>query len=257
MHVLDVLQVADHRVPVGVPGEGGLHHLLVHLLAGVAGALHVLAEDRSGLGAGGGLVVGDVLEAIGLVLEDGGQRPGRSVEVVDGHVLAGERVGVQPEARHGLAVLLGGVLLGAAEHHVLEEEREYRAALLHFIAAAHAHQRVVGDQAGSVVLDEGDAQTVGQRVHLDRKWIRLPRVGGGRGGGRDQRGKKRKQQEIPPRAAHGSRHPPRIKETNASFQPQRGQSARRRKQSLRNHFFAWVWCQTPTVGAPPYAVMAR
>src|SRR5712664_212878 len=42
---------------------------------------------------------------------------------------------------------------------------------------------------------------------------------------------------FPPRAAHGSRHPPRIKESNASDQRQSAVSAQRRKRSLKGSVF--------------------
>ena len=194
-HVLDVLRVADDGMRVRVPRERGLHQLLEHLLLGVAGALQVLAEDGAGLGAERGLVVIEVLEAIGLVLDDGRQRFRRTVEVVDGHVLAGERVGVQAEARDRLVVLLRRMLLRSAEHHVLEEVRVSGPAFLHFVAAADAHQRVVGDQSRGLVGDEDDPQAIRERMHLHREGERL--LGSGRGccGGRDQRGQERNHHE--------------------------------------------------------------
>ena len=108
--------------------------------------------------------------------------------MIDGHVLAGERVGVQAEARDGLLVLLRRVLLGSAEHHVFEEVRVSGLAFLHFVAATDAHQRVVRDQTRGVVGDENDPQTVRERMQLHREGERL--LGSGRGccGDRDQRG---------------------------------------------------------------------
>ncbi len=193
-HVLDVLEVADDGVAVRVPGVGRLEHLLLELLLGDGGALLVLAHDGARLGAEARLVVVEVLKAVGLVVDDGRQRFGGAVQMVDGHVLAGEGVGVQPQPGHRGVVLVGGMRLGAAEHHVLEEVGEARAAFLHLVAAADAHQRVVGDEPRRVVGHEHHAQPVGQRVQLGGKGEGLRgRRAAGSGGRRHERGEEREQ----------------------------------------------------------------
>ena len=168
---------------VGMGGVRGLQHLLGQLLLGVGGALLVLAEDGAGLGAEGGVVVVEVLEAVRLVLDDGGQRLGRPVQVVHGHVELRVRIGVEAQPGDRCVVVLGGVLLRAAEHHVLEEVRVAGAARLGLVAASDAHQRVVGDQAWRVVGDEDQPQAVSQDVRLGRERECLGRCGG-RGGPR-------------------------------------------------------------------------
>jgi hypothetical protein len=109
------------------------------------------------------------LEAIGLVLDDGRKGLRGAEQVVDRHVLTGEGIGVEAETGDRGVVVLRGVLLGAAEHHVLEEVGVARAALLRLVAAAHTHERVISHEAGRIVAHHDDAEAVRQRVHLLRE----------------------------------------------------------------------------------------
>jgi hypothetical protein len=49
----------------------------------------------------------------------------------------------------------------SAEHHVLEEMGKARLARFDFVAAAGAHDGIVGDQPGRIVFDDENAQPVG------------------------------------------------------------------------------------------------
>jgi hypothetical protein len=139
-HVLDVLEEAHRRVPVGVRLEGVLALHLDQLLDRVRAVLVVLAEHRARLGLEGLERVVEVLEAVGLDLQDRLEvLPGEGGVVVR-EVVAREGVLARARLRHDRLVRFGRVRLRAAEHHVLEEVREARLAGLHLVARAGHHR---------------------------------------------------------------------------------------------------------------------
>ena len=89
---------------------------------------------------------------------------GQGLEVV-GAVLGGAAVESAAGGRHQLKVLLVAHVVGALEHHVLEEVRKARLANLlagraHVVGHVHVHQRV------GVVFAHDEGEAVGQHVFL-------------------------------------------------------------------------------------------
>ena len=159
-HVPDVLQEPDRRVLVRVRRVREVVQGLAQQRHRVREVQVVLAEDGAGLGAEVLLGVPQVEEAVGLEVDDGLQRVRARHDVVGGPVRGRERVRVGPDALDHGVVGLGGVLLGAPEHHVLEEVRVAREARLDLVPRAGAHHRVVGDDAGAVVVDADHREPV-------------------------------------------------------------------------------------------------
>ena len=82
--------------------------------------------------------------------------------------------------RHDPVIGRAGMLLRAAEHHVLEEVGEARAAGLHLVAAARADDREIGDKPRAGRRDRNQRQPVGKPMLLDkgRGKILRPRMEG-------------------------------------------------------------------------------
>ena len=128
------------------------------------------------------------LEAIGLDLDDLGQRRLAGEDVIHGQVVGGVRVRVRAHLLDDGGVLVGRVVHAAAEHQVLEEVREAGLARFDLVAAARADDRVEGDQARGVEADDVDLEPVGQRPLRDRKRERQPAARGRCRGGRRRGG---------------------------------------------------------------------
>ncbi len=166
-HGLDVVEETDRRVLVGVLGEGELPHLLEHRLDGVRNALVVLAQHGQGLGAERVFGVLQVLEAVGLHVHHGGQLAHRADDVVGRPVVGrvGVRIGAHP--LEDVVVLVLRVLVGTAEHHVLEEVGEAAVAWLDLVAGAGAHHGVIGHRPRAVVGDDDHLEAVVERGLVD------------------------------------------------------------------------------------------
>jgi hypothetical protein len=153
-------------VLVGVDVVGDVLDLLVEQREGLRDALAVLAVDGARLGLEGRLLVIEVLEPVGLDLDDLLEVFGGEVEVVAGDVIGGVGVRVGADRGHDAVVDGTGIGLRAAEHHVLEEVGEARLAGLHFVAAPGPHDRVVGDDAGAFHRDQDDLEPVREGLPL-------------------------------------------------------------------------------------------
>jgi hypothetical protein len=135
-HVLDVGEEAHARVLVRVHRVGQVGQALRGLDQRVREVLEVLALDRERLGAELGIAVLEVLEPVRLEREHLVQVRRGEIRVVVRVVVRGVGVLVGARGLDARVVLLGRVLLGAAEHHVLEEVREAGLAGLHLVARA-------------------------------------------------------------------------------------------------------------------------
>ena len=167
-HVLDVGEEADGRVLVGVRRVGLVLHRLVEDQERRRGRLVVLAEHGPRLFLEVGLAVLEVLEPVGLDLDEGRQRRGGDGQVVAGPVVGRERVVVGPQHLDDVVVFLLGVRLGPTEHHVLEEVGEPGEALLDLVPRPGADHRVVGDDPRRVERHREDRQAVVKRRAPDR-----------------------------------------------------------------------------------------
>ena len=159
-HVPDVLQEPDGRVLVRMRRVREVVQGLAQQRHRVREVQVVFAEDGAGLGAEVLLGVAQVAEAVGFEIDDGLQGVRARHDVVGGPVGGRERVRVGPDALDHRVVGLGGVPLGAAEHHVLEEVRVAGEARLDLVPRAGAHHRVVGHDAGAVVVDPDHREPV-------------------------------------------------------------------------------------------------
>ena len=168
-HVLDVFQEPERRMLVGVPGEGRVLHRLLQLEERRGGVLVVLAEHGPGLFLERRLIVLEVLEPVGLDLDGRAQRRGWNRHVIARPVIGREGIGIGAQRLEDVVVLLLRVLLGAAEHHVLEEVGEAREPLFHLVARPGADHRVIGDDSRRVKRDGDHGQAVVQGCLLDRK----------------------------------------------------------------------------------------
>ena len=174
-----------HRI-----GQAGQHFQALEHRVGVV--LQVLALDRQGLGTELLLGIGQVLEAVGLDLDDLFQVFGGKGDVVVGQVGRGIGVLVAAGLLHHRLVGLGRKLGGAAEHHVFKEVGEAGLAVLDLVARAGLHRNVQRHHAGAVGGHHDHAQAVVQGLHL----VGLgedPVIGGGsrlrQDGRRDQGGR--------------------------------------------------------------------
>ena len=134
--------------------------LFVERELGVHPCLAVFAVDGAGLGLEHGLGVGQVLEAIALELHDLLEILGRHREVISRVIVGRIRVRVGADRRDDPVVDVGRKALGAAEHHVLEEVREARAAGLVFVARAGTHDRPVRDEPVARHRHDDDGEAV-------------------------------------------------------------------------------------------------
>ena len=110
------------------------------------------------------------------MLDGRGQRRGGDRHVIARPVLVREGVGVGPQRLEDVVVLLLRILLGAAEHHVLEEVGEAREPLLDLVARPGADHRVVGDDPRRVERHRDHGQAVVERRLVDR--VRRRSAGG-------------------------------------------------------------------------------
>ena len=166
-HGPDVGFVADGRVAVGMLAEDGFAHFLVQEPPWLAHALLVLAEDRAGFGAEVSLGVFEVLEPVRLDVDDLLEIGGVGDEVVERAIGVRRAVAKRADLRR-LPVVVG-ILLGTAEHHVLEEMGKPGLAGFHLVAAAGANDGDVGHLARCASLDEVDPQAVLERDAVDRE----------------------------------------------------------------------------------------
>ena len=159
-HVRYVFQQADRRVLVGVRRVGEVVQPLPQQRHGVREVQVVLAEDGARLGAEVVLRILQVQKAVRFQVDDGLERVGARHEVVGRPVARreGVRVGADPLDRR--VVGIGRVLLGPAEHHVLEEVRVAGETRLDLVPRPGPHHRVVGDDAGAVVVDADHLEPV-------------------------------------------------------------------------------------------------
>ena len=190
-HVLDVLEQADRRVLVRVRRVGEVVQPLAQQRHRIREVQVVLAEDGARLGAKVVLAVAQVPEAVRFQIHDRLQSVRAGDDVVGRPVAGGERVRVGPDPLDHRVVGLGRVLLGAPEHHVLEEVGVPGEAGLHLVPRPGAHHRVVGDDAGAVVVDAYHLQPVvelegGDREREDPAIVLSRRAG--RAGQDDSRG---------------------------------------------------------------------
>jgi hypothetical protein len=163
-HVLDVLQEAHRRVPVGVRREGVLALDLEELARRIGAVLVVLAEHGARLGLERLFGIGEVLEPVGLDLEDRRQILLGERRVVVRVVVAGVGVLARPGALEDRLVGVGGICLRAPEHHVLEEVGEPRLAGLDLVARPGLHRNVQRHDVGEARRDDDDREAVGERA---------------------------------------------------------------------------------------------
>ena len=131
----------------------------------------------------------EVLEAVGLDLQDRLEVLAGESHVVVGEVVAGEGVLARAGLRQDRLVGLRRVGLRAAEHHVLEEVREARLARLDLVARAGLDRDLQRHDVGEAGRDHDHAQAVRQGAlgGLERKDA-AERARGLGGGGHGQQG---------------------------------------------------------------------
>ena len=159
-HVLDALEALPRRLGRGVLGEHQVGQAFEHLRDRVREVLQVLALDGQRLRAKRLFAVAQVLETVGLDLNDFLEVFLRERDVVVGVVV--RRVGVLVGARFlkDIGVHIGRVFFRTPEHHVLEEMREAGLARFDFIARTGLDRDLDRDDVGEVRRYDDDAQAV-------------------------------------------------------------------------------------------------
>ena len=181
-HVLDVLQETHAGVAIGVGPEGVVALHFDELLDRVGAVLVVLAEHGPRLGLERLYRVLEVLEAIGLDLQDRLEVLAREGRVVVGEVVAGEGVLASAGLGQDRLVRLGRERLRPPEHHVLEEVSEARLAGLHLVPRPGLDRDLERHDVREAGRDDDHAQAVRQRALLGVEGEDAARGAGALGG---------------------------------------------------------------------------
>ena len=161
-HVFDVAVKAHGGVLVRVHLKGLVAHHFEHFADRVGAVFQVFALHRQGFGTKFRLGEFQVLETVGLQLEDGLQVSLGGSDVVVGVIVCGVGVLIGTGVFKDFPVFVAGVIFSAVKHHVLEEMGKPRFTRLHFIARTGLHGYLHRDHVRVIGGHHNHAQAIGQ-----------------------------------------------------------------------------------------------